>query len=173
MPKTPVVTVRSISLLFVLILASSDLGATTIQYASLQERVDRSTWIVHARVTEAASPVPFTTRYELEILSRIKAPDGRRVLTLTVPGGRDGHLEMRIPGMPRLIPNETAVLLLEESSPGVLIFTGLGLGVFTVSSNGMTSQSLFGAELLDHAHPTEIPEGSLAELIAVLRALSR
>ncbi|MEM6733077.1 MAG: hypothetical protein AAF658_16085, partial [Myxococcota bacterium] len=158
-------------------LLGSDANATTVREASLSELVSLSAWVVDARVREVVpGSRAFTTTYHLELDQVLKGNASTQTLSFTVPGGRSGSHELRIPGVPRLEREQRVVLLLESTPDGGLIFTGLGQGVFSVDGGfahraPIHLESPLGGDD-GHAHEPQIVRHRIADLLAELRLLA-
>ncbi len=123
-------------LLLALVLPAREAGAGTAQRLDLPALVQRSEWIVEARVLGAHTLETeglLLTEYLLEV-SRTFKGDDQSYRALRLPGGvRADGSGLLIPGVPHLVPGEEALLFLEpEGRAGTRMPTGLAQGKLSV-----------------------------------------
>ena len=173
------------TLVFVFFLAeATHAPAAVVRQAELGELVRASTVVFHGVVSRVEdSPPPgseqFLTRIEFEVLESITGlDDAQRVFSFEVPGGRRGSKSLIIPGMPRFMPGDEVVLLLEKrDGQEGWIFTGLAQGVFWVRRDHvmpLAYRNLSNITLVrdgEHVHGRVERSQSLYGLLDTLRKL--
>ena len=175
----------SVLALLIALMASDAFGAV-VRQAGLEELVGSSAVIFHGRVAlvdESPADGPtkrFVTKIHFEIIEPIAGlPAEQQTLVLDVPGGRRANRTLVIPGMPRFLPGDEVVLLLEKiEGRDQLIFTGLAQGVYWVRRDGLgprVHRNLGELTLVrgsEHSHGGLEQAGSLQGLLAQLRKLT-
>lgn len=127
------VTEVSAALLTACVLVTAG-GATTILRMNLRELAQSAQVIIRARcegyqlLWDGSSIWSF---YDFTVLESFKgAPP--QLLKVRLPGGRIGHLETKIDGVPRFRAGEEVILFLEQTSGGGTSITGWAQGTFRV-----------------------------------------
>ncbi len=173
------------TLVFVFLTAeATQAPAAVVRQADLGELVDASAVVFHGVVSRVEdSPASrtgrFVTQIDFEVLESVTGLEtSQRVFSLQVPGGRRGSKSLIIPGMPRFIPGDEVVLLLEkrQGQPGWM-FTGLAQGVFWVRRDQVVPlayRNLSNITLVregEHLHGGVERPQSLHGLLDILRKL--
>jgi hypothetical protein len=119
--------------------AAMPLSAITVVPLSFAELVERSTAVVHGRVSEVRgqwSPDRHSidSVLSLDALDYFKGELGERV-SVRVPGGQVGGFVNIIPGAPRFSEGDHVVLFLKVDGPSIPIVTGTTQGVFRVTAD--------------------------------------
>jgi hypothetical protein len=129
---------RSVSILGIFLLAAFAFSA--VASATTLMRMDLKTLALSAQVISRARCIRSETRWEsgsiwtfdeFEVLESFKGSPPR-VLRIRLPGGRMGHLETKIDGVPHFSPGEEAVLFLQKTSAGDFGVTSWAQGTFRV-----------------------------------------
>jgi hypothetical protein len=125
----------SAALLVICALANS-VCATTLARMSLSELAQSAQIIVRGRCEGSQSQLiggSIWTLYDFTVLESLKgAPP--QLLRIHLPGGRVGHLETKIDGVPKFRAGEEVVLFAEQTSGGSYSITGWAQGTFRVRS---------------------------------------
>ncbi|MCK5689943.1 hypothetical protein KAI87_11770 [Myxococcota bacterium] len=187
--QTRFIGLTAITGAFILSLFSTSAHATVVQKANLEDLNKISEVVIHGIIRDidpnlaANDKGPYRTRIQIEIIESIKGlKTEERTLTLEIPGGRNGKLVMRIPGMPRFAMGDEVVLLLERTGPGQLIYAGFSQGVYYVDRSAeeiFVKQRLGGSHFVDkkggdlHKEPELIRPLALRSLLENLRQLAK
>ena len=156
-------------------------GATILQRLTLDEMAQKSTVIVHARVTGSTQMVQrgdVFTLYKFETLETLKS--GPKAREVAVPGGVAGGMQQVVAGAPTLRTGREYVLFLWTGRSGLTQLMGMSQGLFSVektsAGDSQASRAAAGEQMLDAAghavrdEPLTIP---LSELKAkVSKALA-
>ncbi len=130
------VTTLSAAYMIICILAGA-VGATTIARMDLRELAHAARVIVRAHCEGLQTQWDggnIWTIYNFTVLETLKgAPP--RLLPVRLPGGRIGHLETKVDGVPQFHPGEEVVLFLEQTSGGGTSITSWTQGTFRVRRN--------------------------------------
>jgi len=110
--------------------------ATTLQQLTLDDMIQKSTVIVHAKVTGSYSAFQgrtIYTYYQLQVEENL----GGTLATseVAVPGGAAKGLRQMVPGAPALISGQDYVLFLWTSNTGLSHVMGLSQGLFAVAQD--------------------------------------
>ena len=110
--------------------------ATVVERLTLEELVDRSPIVTHARAVRTwAAWDPQTgaiwTHTELLVIEGLKGGAARSVI-VSEPGGVVGEVGMAVEGVPRYRPGEEVVAFLYRTPLGLIRTRGLAQGKFTV-----------------------------------------
>lgn len=127
------------SLTFLSVFQLQPANSAVVRRAELPELIRLSHIVVHGIVSQTFTPnrKGFFTGIELEVLTPLKgvAPD-TEALSIELPGGQNGNLYQTISGMPHLKPGDEVVVLLEQTTLGHYVFTGLSQGVYFILRGG-------------------------------------
>lgn len=126
---------RPVCALLALCVLSATVRATTVRQATFEELAARATLVVRATVSQVgAHPSErFWRQTYLEVREVLKGA-AEEVLTLDLPGGHDGALELRVPLVPAFAVGDDVVLLLERMPRG-FVPVGLVQGVFFIEGD--------------------------------------
>jgi len=111
-------------------------NATTMVRLDLAAMANAAQLIVHARCLgldakwENGAIWSFVDFQVIETMKGVVQPG--EILRVRLAGGRSGHVQTRIDGVPDFFVGETAVLFLEKTSAGDLGITGWAQGTFRV-----------------------------------------
>ena len=183
--KTRSVLLAGLFLVLLPSLMAFDATAAVVRHVGFEELVGGSDVIFHGRVAlvedqpESTRETGFFTRIHLEIIELVAGlPAEQATIVLEIPGGVRGNKKLVIPGMPRFMPGDEVVLLLEKlQDERGLIFTGLSQGVYWVRRDGLgpkVHRNLGELTLVrgsEHSHGGIEPQGTLQGLLARLRKL--
>jgi hypothetical protein len=129
--------------LLIICLISTSMSATTIARMNLSELAQSAQIIVRARCEGSQSQWAagsIWTLYDFTVLETLKgAPP--QLLRIRLPGGRVGHLETKIDGVPKFRAGEEVVLFAEQTSGGGYSVTSWAPGTFRVRG-GTTGEHL-------------------------------
>ena len=124
---------------------TSIVAATTMRRLNMQALVNSAQLIVHARCLGMESKWGngmIWSFVDFQVIEAMKGPvePGER-LRVRLAGGKAGHLQTRIDGVPDFAAGQEAVLFLERTSAGDLGITGWAQGTFRVwrQSGGRTT----------------------------------
>jgi hypothetical protein len=112
-------------------------GATTIARMDLRDLAHSAQAIVRARC-EGSQPLwdagSIWSDYEFTVLETLKGAPPKSVM-VRLPGGRIGHLETKVDGIPKFRAGEEVVLFIEQTSGGGTSITSWAQGTFRVRHN--------------------------------------
>jgi hypothetical protein len=112
------------------------LCAATLQQLSFDDLVQKSTAIVHAKVTGSYADFrgkEIFTHWKLQIIDQLK---GKGTVEVMGPGGSARGYHQSVPGAPQLVVGKEYLLFLWNSKSGSTYLTGWGQGVFELTKNG-------------------------------------
>lgn len=138
--------VRRVGFALLLSASTSALTATTVLPPEFDALVNRSDYVVRARVvaaepvlTTAADRVKIHTLVELEVLEVIAGePPARPVLRML--GGRVGDRELVVDGLPQLRVGEESILFIRDNGKALCPIYALGHGFYPVAEDGATKR---------------------------------
>ena len=120
-----------------LVLAGA-LSATTLQKLSMDDMIQKSTSIVHVKVTGSRGAfrgaTDIYTYYQLQVLESWKGSNAQ-ALEVAVPGGVARGLRQSVAGAPSLTTGGEYVIFLWTSPSGLTQIIGLSQGLFSVVKN--------------------------------------
>ncbi len=117
------------------LLAAAPLGAATLSLLSLDDMINQSTSIVHAKVSSPGASLRGSTIYttwQLQVIDIYKGPAPASVAT---PGGTANGYRQTFPGSPQLTAGKEYVLFLWTSPSGLTQIIGLTQGLFEVTKD--------------------------------------
>ena len=117
--------------------------ATILQQLTMDDMIQKSTAIVHAKVTgsyAAFQGQDIYTHYQLQILENLKGSNAGQ-MDVVVPGGSARGLRQTVAGAPNLAVGAEYVVFLWTSRSGMTQVIGLSQGLFRVvlDSSGNTN----------------------------------
>jgi hypothetical protein len=120
--------------LLVICLYTNDMRATTLVRMDLRDLAQSAQLIVRARCEGSQTRWDggsIWSLYEFTVLESFKgAPP--HLLLVRLPGGRIGHLETKIDGVPKFRAGEEVILFAEQTSGGGTSITSWAQGTFRV-----------------------------------------
>src|SRR5579862_7587607 len=128
---------RAWSALILGLTGASLLPATTLEQLSLGDMIQKSTGIVHAKVTgsyAAYQGADIWTHYQLQVMEDWK-PSGQVATEVAVPGGSAKGVRQSVAGAPVLTVGGEYVLFLWTSRSGITQVIGLSQGLFSVKQD--------------------------------------
>jgi hypothetical protein len=140
--------------------------ATTLEQLSLDEMIQKSTGIVHAKVVSSYAALRGSdvyTFYRLEVSESWKGPKSTEV---AVPGGVMKGVRQIIAGVPYLKPGEDYLLFLWTGKSGLTQVIGMSQGVFAVkvdaSGNPIVTRAAAADSIVDRSgRPVDSPSLTL------------
>ena len=184
--KTRRVRLACSTLALLLLVGATDALGAVVRQAELAQLVSSSAIIFHGVVSGVdESPESlsgqFVTEIQCEVIESIAGLEAHKnTFSFVVPGGQRGTKSLVIPGMPRFLPGDEVVLLLEEvEGRGGWVFTGLAQGVFWVRRDGLVPQVFRNLSELtlvresEHVHGGVERPRSLYGLLETLHKLVR
>ena len=111
-------------------------SATTLEQLTLEDMIQKSTAIVHARVTGSHAAARGTNIYTYVQLDVLESWKGQKVAEVALPGGVVGGIRQSVAGAPELKPGQEYVLFLWTSRSGLTQVIGLSQGLFKLSEEG-------------------------------------
>lgn len=149
-----------LALLFVLFVVTLS-QATTVERLNLDGLVKKANKIVVGKVRNSRTYWSdngklILTNYTFDVEETIKGQASSTV-ELTTIGGKIGNLTLHVAGMPTFVPDENAVVFVEDTGAYSTV-VGLGQGKFTVT-NGEVSNNATDLEFPDggSSQPTKMP----------------
>jgi hypothetical protein len=124
---------------------ASALRATTLERTSLDQLAQAAGMIVRARCITTSSlweNGSIWTFSEFGLVERFKGSPPQRI-RVRVPGGRVGHISMRVEAAPQFRPGDDAVLFLEAAADGSYGVTAWAEGTFRVRQASASSGQAF------------------------------
>jgi hypothetical protein len=113
--------------------------ASTLQYLSLADMIQKSTMIVRGTVQTGTSAelrgFLIYTHFHLSVTAAFKGTPGSSV-DIAVPGGVLNGMQQPVAGAPALMPGRDYVVFLWTSKSGLTQVIGLSQGLFTVTTRG-------------------------------------
>jgi hypothetical protein len=141
------------------------LTAITVRPLSFAELVDRSTAVVHGRVSEVrgqwtADRHGIDSLVTIDVMHYLKGSLGDSV-TVRVPGGQAGGRVNIIPGAPTFAQGDQVVLFLRSEGPSIPIVTGTSQGVYRVTTDARSGGLMVIPPLVETAVSGRIVRGDL------------
>jgi hypothetical protein len=127
--------------------------ALTVRSAPLEVLAEEASVILHGEVVstvaEPAPGEPYALRTRVVVRAfEVSKGEFKPSFDFVVPGGETAELATMAPGVPRFVPGDQVVLLLEEHR-GDLLPVGYSLGTFWVDADGSLWQQADPGRWLD------------------------
>lgn len=122
------------------LIATAALSAASVPRMSFEHVVRSSPRAVRGVVTRSwsawdAGRTSIWTHYEIRVAETLRGPSGA-TLTISEPGGAVDGIAMRVPGAPRFVVGEEAVLFAYQTPLGYWRVRGWGQGRFRIEEQG-------------------------------------
>ncbi len=137
---------RSLFASLLIALAVMPAQAVTVVPLSFEELVRQSSSVIYARVIDVRGQWTDDRRridslVTVEVIKGLKGTAAGE-LTLTVPGGQVGRYLNLLPGAPRFVRGDLAVLFLTARGPRLPVPTGFTQGIYRVMRDGASGAAL-------------------------------
>ncbi len=129
--------VRRLIIALSLVAGWGPLRCATLERLSLTDMIDKSTAIVHGRVTGSYAAFAgdiIYTHYQVQVIERFKGPS-QVGAEFVVPGGTVGRVRQVVEGVPQISTGKEYVLFLWTSRAGLTHIIGLSQGLFDLPAN--------------------------------------
>lgn len=152
------------------------LSATTLEQLTLDDMIQKSTAIVHARVTAsraATRGADIYTYFQLQVLETWKS-GAQPPTEVAVPGGVLNGIRQSVAGAPELKPGGEYVLFLWTGRSGLTQVIGLSQGLFKLSeesSGGAVAQRPATSELMLNSSGLPVSDRPVSMQLDALRTL--
>lgn len=150
------------------------LSATTLQQLTLDDMIQQSTAVVHARITSSQSAYrgsDIYTFFQIQVLETWKT-SGQTPTEVAVPGGVVKGIRQSVAGAPELKVGQDYVLFLWTSRSGLTQVIGLSQGIFKLSeesSGSAVAQRSPASELMLSKSGLPVEDAPVSMRLADLR----